>query len=64
VGERIRIEGVTGDPDKELDFHTFIENEQEHLYTNDNCVACYKGAPFMTSAGACRVKSLRRAAVA
>lgn len=64
VGERIRIEGCEGLPDKELDFHSFIGTIQQDLYTDGNMRATYKGKPLLTSLGPITVQSIRYGAVA
>uniref|UniRef100_A0A9L0SAW2 Aminoacyl tRNA synthetase complex interacting multifunctional protein 1 n=1 Tax=Equus caballus TaxID=9796 RepID=A0A9L0SAW2_HORSE len=46
-GDRITFDAFPGEPDKELNPKKKIwEQIQPDLYTNDECVATYKGAPF------------------
>ncbi|KAI4539614.1 hypothetical protein MG293_010009 [Ovis ammon polii] len=46
-GDRITFDAFPGEPDKELNPKKKIwEQIQPDLYTNDVCVATYKGAPF------------------
>uniref|UniRef100_A0A8D0MFM7 Aminoacyl tRNA synthetase complex interacting multifunctional protein 1 n=1 Tax=Sus scrofa TaxID=9823 RepID=A0A8D0MFM7_PIG len=46
-GDRVTFDAFPGEPDKELNPKKKIwEQIQPDLYTNDDCVATYKGAPF------------------
>lgn len=56
-GERVFCEGFPGDPEKPLKPAT-LEIVLKDLKTDDKLVATYKGVPFMTSKGACVVKSI------
>eukprot|EP00898_Chlorokybus_atmophyticus_P008028 jgi/Chlat1/8226/Chrsp77S07668 len=58
-GERVMFEGYPGEPDDVIKPKTKIfETVQPDLKTNGDCVAVYKDAPFMTSKGACKVRTL------
>jgi len=65
-GERIQFnEEHAGTPDEVLNPKkgTF-EKAQADLKTTDDCVAAYKGVPFSTSKGVCKVQSLKGASIA
>jgi len=64
IGERIMIEGFAGDPEEQLNpkKKTF-ENVQPDFSTTADLVATYKGVPWMTSAGPCKVASLVGASI-
>eukprot|EP00878_Enallax_costatus_P027717 GHUV01029865.1.p2 GENE.GHUV01029865.1~~GHUV01029865.1.p2 ORF type:complete len:113 (+),score=41.29 GHUV01029865.1:550-888(+) len=52
IGERVTVEGFSGEPDEQLNPKKKIfEQVQPDLATNADRVACYKGVPLMTSAG-------------
>jgi methionyl-tRNA synthetase len=60
VGERVMFDGYAGDPDEQLNPKKKVfEAVAPDLTTNQDCVATYKGLPFMTSAGPCRVASVK-----
>ena len=67
VGERIRAQGlddVEGAPDGMLNpKKNVFEKVTKLMATNDECIATYKGAPLMTSAGACFCACLASAKV-
>lgn len=59
IGERIMIEGFAGDPEEQLNPKKKIfENVQPDFSTTASLVVTYKGVPWMTSAGPCKVASL------
>jgi len=60
VGEEITIEGVATDFSEEVNRKVF-SRAVKGLATNDECVACYKGAPLSTSKGVVTVTSLKGA---
>jgi len=60
VGEEITIEGVPTDFSEEVNRKVF-SRAIKGLATNDECVACYKGAPLRTSKGVVTVSSLKGA---
>jgi len=64
-GERIHFnEDHVGKPDEQLNPKKKVwEKVQEHLKTTDNCIAAFNGIPFLTSAGACKVQSLKGASI-
>lgn len=58
-GERVLIEGVEGEPEKQLNPKKKVwEAVQPELRTGADGVATYKGAPFVTPHGPCRAASL------
>ncbi|KAJ7327069.1 hypothetical protein JRQ81_016828 [Phrynocephalus forsythii] len=59
-GDRITFEGITGEPEKELNPKKKIwEQIQPDLHTNDQCVATYKGVPFeVKGKGVCRAPTM------
>eukprot|EP01124_Arcella_intermedia_P026584 TRINITY_DN5028_c0_g1_i1.p1 TRINITY_DN5028_c0_g1~~TRINITY_DN5028_c0_g1_i1.p1 ORF type:complete len:110 (-),score=29.52 TRINITY_DN5028_c0_g1_i1:127-456(-) len=59
-GESIVIEGYPSQPSPQVNPKLFMELLKD-LKTNEECVATYKGIPWMTSAGPCNVTSLRGA---
>ena len=50
-------QGFAGEPDEQLKKKVF-EGVQPDLASTVDCVAAYKGVPFITSAGACTVASV------
>jgi methionine--tRNA ligase beta chain len=59
IGERVFVEGYTGEPDEQLNpKHKVWETVQPEFGTSPECVATYKNAPFQTKAGVIRVKSI------
>ena len=54
-----------GEPDKELNPKKKIwEQIQPDLYTNDECVATYKGAPFeVKGKGVCRAQTMTNSGI-
>eukprot|EP01121_Diplochlamys_sp_Union-15-3_P010238 TRINITY_DN2858_c0_g1_i1.p1 TRINITY_DN2858_c0_g1~~TRINITY_DN2858_c0_g1_i1.p1 ORF type:complete len:113 (+),score=21.95 TRINITY_DN2858_c0_g1_i1:123-461(+) len=60
IGERVTFEGYEGKPEFVLNPKKKIfEKLQPDLSTNSEGVATYKGVPFKTSAGVCKVKTLK-----
>lgn len=59
-GDRVTFDAFPGEPDKELNPKKKIwEQIQPDLYTNDDCVATYKGAPFeVKGKGVCRAQTM------
>mgnify|MGYP002820759525 CR=1 FL=1 len=58
-GDRVTIEGLTGEPEKQLNPKKKVwEAVQPDLRTAADGGATYKGAPFVTSHGPCRAASL------
>lgn len=59
-GDRVTFDAFPGEPDKELNPKKKIwEQIQPDLYTNDDCVATYKGAPFeVKGKGVCRAQTI------
>lgn len=55
----------TGEPDKELNPKKKIwEQIQPDLYTDDNCVATYKGIPFQVKGkGVCRALTMAKSGI-
>ncbi|XP_043705697.1 probable methionine--tRNA ligase isoform X2 [Telopea speciosissima] len=59
VGERVKFPGFDGEPDSVLNPKKKVwETVQVDLHTDAELVARYKGIPFTTSAGVCRVASI------
>lgn len=59
VGERVKFPGFDGSPDDVLNPKKKVwETVQPDLHTDKELVACYKGVPFTTSAGVCKVISV------
>lgn len=55
---------VPGEPDKELNPKNIWEQMQPDLFTNDECVAIYKGAPFeVKGKGVCRVQTMTNSGI-
>lgn len=53
----------SGEPDKELNPNIW-EQIQSYLYTNDECVATYKGAPFeVKGKGVCRAQTMTNSGI-
>jgi aminoacyl tRNA synthase complex-interacting multifunctional protein 1 len=55
IGERIAVEGFQGDPatENQVGKKKILEAILPDLKTNQDGVACYRGIPFMTTAGKC-----------
>ena len=52
-------QGFAGEPDEQLNPKKKVfEGVQPDLASTVDCVAAYKGVPFITSAGACTVASV------
>ncbi|XP_062964344.1 aminoacyl tRNA synthase complex-interacting multifunctional protein 1 isoform X1 [Cynocephalus volans] len=64
-GDRIIFDAFPGEPDKELNPKKKIwEQIQPDLYTNDECVATYKGAPFeVKGKGVCRAQTMTNSGI-
>jgi len=65
IGERVQFEGFVGEPEQPFlnpKKKTF-EMLQPDFSTNADLVATYKGVPWMTSAGPCKVASLVGASI-
>jgi len=64
IGERVTFDGYSGEPDEQLNpKHKIWEAIQPDFITTDDCVATYKGTPFKTSAGVCKVKSIKNGGI-
>ncbi|KAK1267693.1 putative methionine--tRNA ligase [Acorus gramineus] len=64
VGERVTFPGFSGEPDDMLNPKKKVwETLQTDLQTNAELVACYKGVPFTTSAGVCKVSTISEGAI-
>jgi len=55
IGERINVKGFEGDPasENQVGKKKILESVLPDLKTNQDGVVCYKGIPFMTTAGEC-----------
>ncbi|KAJ4751057.1 hypothetical protein LUZ62_085462 [Rhynchospora pubera] len=54
IGERVAFAGFDGKPEDVLNpKKKQLDKITPNLYTDENCVATFKGIPFMTSAGPC-----------
>ncbi|XP_037686334.1 aminoacyl tRNA synthase complex-interacting multifunctional protein 1 isoform X3 [Choloepus didactylus] len=64
-GDRITFDAFPGEADKELNPKKKIwEQIQPDLYTNDECVATYKGAPFeVKGKGVCRAQTMANSGI-
>ena len=64
-GDRITFDAFPGEPNKELNPKKKIwEQIQPDLYTNDVCVATYKGAPFeVKGKGVCRAHTMANSGI-
>ncbi|XP_036776837.1 aminoacyl tRNA synthase complex-interacting multifunctional protein 1 isoform X2 [Manis pentadactyla] len=64
-GDRVTFEAFPGEPDKELNPKKKIwEQIQSDLYTNEECVATYKGAPFeVKGKGVCRAQTMTNSGI-
>lgn len=64
-GDRVTFDGFPGEPDKELNPKKKIwEQIQPDLYTDDNCVATYKGIPFQVKGkGVCRALTMAKSGI-
>uniref|UniRef100_A0A0C9S8I2 methionine--tRNA ligase n=1 Tax=Wollemia nobilis TaxID=56998 RepID=A0A0C9S8I2_9CONI len=59
VGERIKFPGFDGEPEEVLNPKKKVwETVQPDLHTTADLIACYKGVPFTTSVGICKVSSI------
>mmetsp|Transcript_35423 Transcript_35423/g.67796 ORF Transcript_35423/g.67796 Transcript_35423/m.67796 type:complete len:1001 (-) Transcript_35423:335-3337(-) len=59
IGERVVCEGFEQEPDEQLNPKKKVfEGVQPDLKSTSDCVAAYKGIPFKTSAGVCKVNSI------
>jgi len=59
IGERVTVEGFSGEPDEVMNPKKKIfETVQPDLLTNAEGLACYKGVPLMTSAGPVRAPTV------
>ncbi|KAK4776418.1 hypothetical protein SAY86_005106 [Trapa natans] len=64
VGERLTFPGFEGEPDDVLNPKKKVwETVQPDLSTDSDLVARYKGVPFTTSAGICKVSSIRNGSI-
>nr|XP_027119045.1 probable methionine--tRNA ligase [Coffea arabica] len=64
IGERVKFPGFEGSPDDQLNPKKKVwETVQPDLRTDEELVACFKGIPFTTSAGVCKVSSLNEAKI-
>ncbi|RLN80270.1 hypothetical protein BBJ28_00022174, partial [Nothophytophthora sp. Chile5] len=63
AGERVSVASESGEPlsAAQIKKQKVLEKCSPELLTDAECVATYKGEPFMTSAGPCRAKSLAKA---
>ncbi|XP_013006049.1 aminoacyl tRNA synthase complex-interacting multifunctional protein 1 isoform X2 [Cavia porcellus] len=64
-GDRVTFDAFPGEPDKELNPKKKIwEQIQPDLYTRDDCVATYKGAPFeVKGKGVCRAQTMANSGI-
>nr|XP_033812470.1 aminoacyl tRNA synthase complex-interacting multifunctional protein 1 isoform X1 [Geotrypetes seraphini]XP_033812489.1 aminoacyl tRNA synthase complex-interacting multifunctional protein 1 isoform X1 [Geotrypetes seraphini]XP_033812498.1 aminoacyl tRNA synthase complex-interacting multifunctional protein 1 isoform X1 [Geotrypetes seraphini] len=64
-GDRITFQGFPGEPEKELNPKKKIwEQIQPDLYTNDECVATYKGVPFKVEGkGLCKAQTMSKSGI-
>lgn len=64
-GDRIPFDGFPGEPSKELNHKERIwEQIQPDLYTINECVASYQGAPFeMKGKGVCRAQTITNSGI-
>ncbi|CAD7684966.1 unnamed protein product [Nyctereutes procyonoides] len=63
-GDKIVSDAFPGEPDKELNPKKIWEQIQLDLYTNDECVAIYKGAPFeVKGKGVCRAQTMTNSGI-
>ncbi|XP_049642899.1 aminoacyl tRNA synthase complex-interacting multifunctional protein 1 [Suncus etruscus] len=64
-GDRITFDAFPGEPEKELNPKKKIwEQIQPDLYTNGECVATYKGAPFeVKGKGVCRAQTMANSGI-
>ncbi|XP_057698401.1 aminoacyl tRNA synthase complex-interacting multifunctional protein 1-like isoform X1 [Corythoichthys intestinalis] len=59
-GDKVTVDGFTGDPDKELEPAKVCEHIGFDLRTDDQCVATYKDVPLeVVGKGVCRAPTLR-----
>ncbi|KAF9607486.1 hypothetical protein IFM89_036083 [Coptis chinensis] len=63
VGERVEFPGFQGEPINGYVNLKVFEKLQADLQTDAELVACYKDAPFTTSAGVCKVLSICSGAI-
>ncbi|KAM7156546.1 aminoacyl tRNA synthase complex-interacting multifunctional protein 1 isoform 1-T1 [Molossus nigricans] len=64
-GDRVTFDAFPGEPDKELNPKKKIwEQIQPDLYTNAECVATYRGAPFeVKGKGVCRAQTMTNSGI-
>ncbi|KAM8926037.1 LOW QUALITY PROTEIN: aminoacyl tRNA synthase complex-interacting multifunctional protein 1-like [Lycaon pictus] len=63
-GDKIVSDAFPGEPYKELNPKKIWEQIQPDLYTNDECVATYKGAPFeVKGKGVCRAQTMTNSGI-
>jgi hypothetical protein len=59
IGERVSFPAYLGEPDEQLNPKKKVwETVQPGFVTTDSLVATWKGEPFTTSAGVCRVATI------
>lgn len=59
IGERVSFPAYPGEPDEQLNPKKKVwETVQPGFVTTDSLVATWKGEPFTTSAGVCRVATI------
>lgn len=58
-GERVKFEGYSENNASDVLNNNVISKVKEYLKTDSDCVATYKGVPFTTSAGVCKVQTLK-----
>ncbi|KAK4790737.1 hypothetical protein SAY86_018041 [Trapa natans] len=63
VGERVTFLGFEGEPDDVLNPKKVWETVQPDLRTDFQLVAHYKDVPFTTSAGVCKVSSIKNGTI-
>lgn len=64
VGERVTFPGYEGEPDALLNPKKKVwEAVQADLHTTEDLVAVYKDVPFTTTAGVCKVSSIKSGAI-
>ncbi|XP_022874192.1 probable methionine--tRNA ligase [Olea europaea var. sylvestris] len=64
VGERVTFPGFEGTPDEVLNPKKKVwETLQVDLHSDKKMVGCYKDMPFTTSAGVCKVSSIREGSI-
>mmetsp|Transcript_19325 Transcript_19325/g.21504 ORF Transcript_19325/g.21504 Transcript_19325/m.21504 type:complete len:409 (+) Transcript_19325:46-1272(+) len=59
-GDKIKVEGYDGEPDKRLNpKRKVFQKLQPDLKTTDECVATYKGLPLMAPTGPCKTATMK-----